>query len=849
MSREKFYLIFSDAPAKRIQINEPVYFGDVDFNLDQRENGMGRDVSLSGGSVKFKFTVYRHDDVFDKILYFNHFFGFESDVKIVIVLENGDEFIGELDFQMAETNDFNYFECPVILESKMQIFRRRSETKVDLFSSVSIDGEAIAPLQPINMLLQAKPSIQVSKWTQATPFEANILIASPDYFNITQSLVQSEINNSFVPFIQKSVQRSDMQIIEADSNLANVKLSITNLDIYVQNGSGDANISIRLVKTTGDVDNLNPDSVVLYSASAHGDDISLLGDLPIYDVGSLQRGEKLYLYMNAGTNGFARAKITKCDVTLTASSTAYNSVTPTFRLIDVMKQVALSISGLEVYAPRYDLGGQFYDTVLTSGKLLGANITDPFYVSWEDIEKSIRPENNADSEIQLDKRVFVGIEKDFYTTDECGFFDNTQFSGMIRKANPIYCLNEFKFKYAKYQSLKENIEPNSDSTIHGESILTPFNQKVENSKECSVQWNRDSILLDVQQRLSTIVSKDTATQEDDTVFAIDTIPTEGDRNFTESTTLQHSYSPAYLSLRNKGDVNFIVLGIRIGTTFKINYPDPNNGDYQVYNVSQSELQLIRMSGGTISNANDGIRLTKYIYEIKQETIPITNRTNQDFTVVLNLISPELYSNLRYSVERNIRNYWNSFLATVNLYRKDKVIKNTFYKNNGKCETEYNGLRIIEKEDFIPTDPIVTPYMYDNVIFANVDFADFIELQRQIRTKRGFIRTIDNNRRALKLYPIKMSYENKSRQLTISGQEKFEKAYLTIVKQNGIITINDETKLRKVIYDPVVLERDKKVLLFDTGRQILYNGVFWDKVSINNATAPSIEILKEWLSLL
>ncbi len=186
---------------------------------------------------------------------------------------------------------------------------------------------------------------------------------------------------------------------------------------------------------------------------------------------------------------------------------------------------------------------------------------------------------------------------------------------------------------------------------------------------------------------------------------------------------------------------------------------------------------------------------------------------------------------------------------MNLYHKEKELKNTFYKNNGACQTEYAGLKITEKEDWIPTDPIVTPYMYENVVFANVDFSTFIFLQGQIRTRRGFIRTIDNNGRVLKLYPIKMSYENKNRQLTISGQEKFERTYMTIVKQNGIITINGETKLRKLSYDPIALERDKQVVLFDLTRKKLYNGAYWDKVSINGAIATTIPELKSWLDLL
>lgn len=849
MAKEKFWFIFPDKPNKRVYIDEPINFGNIDFNLDTKDKGMGRDVTISGSKISFRFTIHRLHYL-EQLLYFFHKDGFELDIKFGFSVMTGEEFTGELDGYTAETNDFDYFECSVILESALQIFKRRSETKVDLFSDRDINGEVIEPLQPVNMLLQAKPSVQISEWTTPAPFSVTSTRLT-EIININRSNIKYGIENTYTPFLLNSdaTDRQDFLILTAQSNLKNVRVNLSNILISVSGGE-DKELSIYLHRG---VEYPNPSDVNvgrLYKSTVVTGDINIsLSDLPEVIIGDMQRNESLWMFLQIRQLlAFElTTTVTTIDTGITANSVAYNSITPTFRLIDVMKHIAKSIAGLEVNAPRYDNAGQFYDTVLTNGKLLGGNVNDPFYVSWEDIEKSINPEHNADSEIQLDGRVFVGIEEDYYKTIECGFFDNTQFSGMLKKPNPMYCINKFTFKYSKYQSLKETTEPNSESTIHGESQLTPYNQKVENSKECAVEWTRDSILLDVQQRLSTKVSADTATQDDDTIFAIDTIETESDQSFTESTNLQHTYNTAYLSLRSNGEVNFIVLGIRVGSTFVIDYPDSNSGTYNVASVTNTELQLVRISGGAISSANDGLRLTKYTYTIEQATIPLTNRTNEGFTTVDNLISPDKYSNLRYSVQRNIRNYWDSFLATVNLYWKDKAIKNTYYKNNGKCETVYNGVHIVEKEDFIPTaDPLVTPFMYENMIFANVDFSDFILLQNNIRSQRGFIRTIDNNKRVLKLFPIKMSYQNKNRQLTISGQEKFEKAYLTIVKQGGIITINNETKLRKLTYS---IEEGNKVVLFDLERQRLYNGIYWNKVTINGANAETIEILKSWLDLL
>ena len=872
MAGEKFYLIFSEQPNKRVQINEPINYSEVDFVLERRKNGMGLDVSLSGGSVSFRFTLYRHGNSFDNILYYAHRYGFEANVKLVIVLENGLEYIGELDFEIAETNDFNYFECPVILESEMQIFRRRSETKVDLLSKLSTDNEVINPLVPINMLLQAKPTIQTSKWDQPSDFDKNLSVSgantlSTAFFQINPclNLVEFGINDTFNFFkdfeaqIVNDFTNSSFLALTAQSNLKNVVIEINDLLINLRTdvdngGNGYAEFSLE-IRHGSDFNTANKINLLpVYLVEKQSFDYN--GNQKVI-INSLNRGDNVWIFFKLKVRQSANpifltprfecfTKISGMKTIITAESTAYNSIVPCFRLIDVMRQVAKSNSGMQINAPRYDVGGQFYDTVLTNGKMLGGNITDPFYISWDDLEKSYMPEHHGDSEIQLDKRVFVGIENDFYTNDECGFFNNTQFSGLNRKPNPIYMLNEFGFKYENYQSLKENTEPNSGSTIHGETKFTPFNKRVENSRDLSVKWIRDAILIDVQQRLSTKVSKDTATQDDDKIFAIDTVVTESDQKFTESTNLQHTFSNNQLSLRSDGSVNFLVLGIKSDTNFTIEYPDLNAGNYNVLIVTNTELVLSKIGGGAISSNNDGNRLTKYSYEIRIGTIPLTNRTNQGFDVVLNLVTPEKYSNLRYSVQRNIRNYWNQFLATVNIYHKDKLLKNTFYKNNALCETEYSGLRIIEKEDWKPDNPIVTPYMYEDVVFANVDFEKVISIWNQLRVKHGYIRTIDNNSRVLKLYPIKMSYENKNRQLTISGQEKFEKYHMTIVKRNGIITVNDETKLRKLVYD---VEDGNKIVLFDLERQRLYNGVYWDKVYVNGAVPETLEILKKWLDLL
>lgn len=828
MAGEKFYLIFSEEPNTKYFIDEPIDYADVDFILQQKENRLGRDESLNGGENRFRFTDYRNHYL-DKLLYYFETRGFEADIVLGVITQKGGLYESELHFVDGGTDEITYIECRTIVKGSQQIIKTRRETKVDMFSSLDIDGNYIEPLQPVNLLLKAKPTVQISRWEKPNTEDVQTFSALiPRSFNPAQNLVRSEIEDSFTffqtpVFATQAQAREAFLILRAVNTLKNVVITLKNVKMIMQD---NGTLGLFLYNNT-----------TLIKLKELSGASSFQGDM-IYNIPQLNRGDELSLFFIV--NG---SSIVNLDyIEITSESTSYNSIVPTFRLIDVMRQVVKSISGQSVFSKRYDFAGELYDNVFFNGNLMRFESDKPFYVSLQDIEDFIWGEHKGDSEIQEDGSVFFGIEKDFYTNIECGFFDSTQFDNMSKNTNQKYALNEFKFKYGKYQSLKENTEPNSDSTIHGESIWTFFNKRAPNKLEVNINTVRDAILIDAQQRLATRVSEDTATQEDDTIFVLDVIETTDDYSFTETTNLQHTFTSPYLTLRSNGEVNFLVLGIKPLTTFIIETPNVNAGTFLVESVNTTELVL---SGGSWSSVNDGVKLTKYTYEIKKETIPLTNRTNEGFTAISNLISPERYSNLRYSIKRNILNYWNSTLATVNLFWKDKLLRNTYYKNNGKANTTYAGLTVIESDPFTPTDPIVSPFKYESLTFVNVDFDDYIELRNRIKKDRGYIRAINKKNRVIKVYPEKVTYVNSEKRLEITGEEKFQKAYLTISNENGIILVNDEMKLIRLDY---AIE-ENEVFLYDKERFRLYNGVFWDKVSVNGANAETIEELISWLDLL
>jgi hypothetical protein len=826
---EIFYLDFKSDDFGLVEINEPIGFASIDFNLNQKDKKMGRDVSFNGDETQFEFVDYRNHYL-EKLLYYNHHFGFEAKVNLIIEKAGISNLIGELDFNGSTTDDLKYFNCKVRQQSNLQLINRRKAVKVDVLSSKDADGNPIDPLIPQNILMIAKPVYQVSEW--GSSFDG---VDNNNYFNPCQNLIKTGIEDSTTfasvgakdeKFYTSGVNINEhFQLIKAKNALKKIKISIKGIEM-------DTTIKNQLILVYAG------NKIILKALSKTQ---AFNGDIE-YEIDSINRNDMISIYFYS--EGFSKRKIE--SIIINTESTSYNSITPSFRLIDVMKQVIKSIAGLEVKAPRFEQLGEFYDNRLFDGNFLRNVTNKAFYVSLEDIESSIT-EMNADYEIDKDGDVFFGIEADFYKGTESGFFDNTQFSSMTKTYNPKYAVNEFNYSYKNYQSLKENEELNSADTIHGESRWVFFNKMVENKKEVSIEWTRDAFLIEATRRKALEITDGTASQEDNSLFAIDTIATTQEQKFTEVTSLNHTYNSTTnkLTLQSDGSVNFIVLGAEAGSVFTINPSHLNAGDYTVVTIANNSLELSRTSTGAISVAGDGVKVTNYTYTLNLTNIPYTNYTNQGFTAISNLNTSDRYSNLRYSVRRNIENFYQAYLATCNLYWKNKPIINTWYKNNGDCSTTYLGNTLVEKSNLTPVNPLVTPFIYDNVIFANVEFEDFIALQNNTRSERGYIRTIDNNQQVVKLFPVTMKYTNLSKELTIKGEQKFEPNNMTVTSNKGVITINNETKLHTIVYEI----KDNKVFLFDSNRQRLYNGVFWDKVAVNGATAESITQLTDWLDLL
>lgn len=855
-----FKLNFISGDFGMVDISEPVGFDSADFVVQQESKRYARDISFSGGESEFEF--YRMGNhAFEQLMYQYETYGFEAEVKLIITINESDIIVGDLDFQTAVTDQLEYFRCKILQDTNVQIIKRRKDTKVDLFTNEDLDGNEIEPVAFENILLKAKPIRQLSVLEISDVFnfeeqESGIRGSETWYMNPYQVLLQSEIEDTFIPF--RTHDRGNIfRIIKAQNNLRDLRIDIENVNYSVlcQN-QGGANGSVYYELAVWYGAQVNDDTAptdskhVFFSGEAKIDEFkTVTGDFT-FTIPFLNRGDAVYIAYRARINKesilgsiIKTTTISDGRIRLSTISTSYNTIVPSIRLRDAVAQNVKSISGLEISFPFAEPNGEYYNQRIFNGNLL-RNITNkPFYLSLKNIEDYL-PEFNGDYEIGSDGVIYFGLEADFYKDVEIARLGDVQFDEFEKVFNERFTINEFKYKYKKYQSQKENETENTGDSIHGESEWLLSNKFVENKKDIAIDFVRDAFSIEEQRRKAIEVSETTATQDDDTIYIIDVNPEVDDIVYQETAQLQHNWDSitGNIRLNNDSSFSFELLGIVPGSTFKILGSDINAG---TYTVVESSARYVLLDPATPKNsAGDGVRGTGFEYVVLASTISGgVSWSNEGFTLI-DGISEELnYANMKYSVKRNVVRFWNSYLATCNIFRK-LPIKNTFYKNNPGAVFTYNGLTTIEGDPFTPRNPLLSAYIFKMV--AIVDYPTFKEIENKIRTDRGYIRMFDANGHPIKVFPQKMTFTAEESKLEIIGEEKFVSSYINIVNGGqGYLSINDEIFTRKIIFR----EDGQKINIFDEDGLLLFNPIFWQKISINGNTPTTKGELIGWLELL
>ena len=740
---------FLELNSVRTEILEPIGFDAANFVVEQNNDGYGRDVFYGNTEVDLEFhDEYGINDLpsgLELLLAQENLNGSEADVNYILQKNNIDFTVGQLDFAESKTDYKSYFKCKVIQNNEQAKIKKRINVKVDAFATKDLDDNTITPIQTTDILLQAKPIDQISSFT--TPGEAtydgnlpgvnlNMLFPYPQ-------IVKYGVADTLTPidyFINSSAEQS-LVIVSVQNILTNVKIkgrlkyklnsAGQSLSFWVKSGTSTSSLSNNVGVTLPNDYNTIID---------HSFEFTLPNAIP--------QGHIIwsFLFENSSQDAIYMT-IYDGELEITATETGIDSVVKAVRYIDLIKQNYKAIGSLPVNAPKFDLGGEFYDQFCFNGKLIRQITTNPFYLQLKNTLESLM-EVNASAQINKTE-IVIGQYQDFYNDVNIGTFLQIPEEGANFTKNEKYLINTFKFGYDKYEQDRD--EDNTLDAIHTDSEWFVPNTNSINTKEIKLPFIRDAYKIESVRRRAT--EKDnTSNDSDDDIFIIDVVevPAGTTKTISQVFTFQQSDSANTMKILANKTFKWTLLGFQVGDILQLG----GGTGFEVLEITDSMLTLY-WGGGDFS----GSAFLNITYPIT--SVQYTTRTNEGLIFNQNLLNADKYANLRYSIKRNMK-HWYNYLATAGMFVPSKTIKNTYFKSNGIATTKFTGEadNTLENQDIaisgITTYKILNQNIYKTTIVA--EFYDIVDLIEKIATQKGYISVQEHNGNIVKGYVKKLDHK-------------------------------------------------------------------------------------------
>lgn len=855
----KHFLNFKSDTTGMIQISEPVNFDASEFMIEQ-EN-YARDISFMNEEISLEFyngffeaadssyqlpnglIVNKLGHALEFILEYNKNYGFESEIEYILERNNVQFIIGELNFEAAETDNLTYFKCKVVQSTKRALAKRREDVKIDAFSDTDLDNNSISPLETENILLKAKPVTQNSEWSMPEVTVSGGIggdQAQFRYFHGMNAVVSYGIENSLSYFSEVSDTGESFPCIEAINDLSQLIINAQDINFRLFKLAGlPPHDNVELCYRVGsDFDLSTEVSVQNYGTGTFDGYIYHYTDLS-YDISidNVARGERVWIYFKTIVQplGLLASILTiyfeSGTQTATATSTAIDTVIKGVKYIDLIKQGLKVVNGLELTAPEFETGGVFDNLYAFSGNLIRQRDDVPFYFTLKDRKENLAL-MNADLQINEDDAFVLQYNK-YYDNVDNGSFSIAPDESLTQSYNEKYAINLLEFAFNNYE--KENDEEGTIDAVHTKAQFSINNTKVQNTKLIKINDIYDAYKIE---SLRSGKYKETIALEDDNkILCIDAVPLAPSTLGGFTASMSHNINDGELQLlKDENLPSWELLGFGLGDSFSI-VSGQNVGSYTVAELSNT---IITLNPVSITPTFTGEVLTEVSYNLTN--VSLTNRTNEGFDVIENVDNPDKYSNLRYSIRRNLVN-WESYINTGALYI-GQDIKNTEFINNGALVTQYQGGETYTENADIDLDTIssaiLTPKIYNvRVIVEYDDILTLLQKYQAIATVGGFIRVEDLNGKVLKLYPKKLGYTWATRVLEITGEERFESDVITITKSNDIIYVNEvgypADELAEVFYQ----SKGDYMTLLDSNNIKIINYTKYDKFNVSGQTFNNI----------
>ena len=197
----------------------------------------------------------------------------------------------------------------------------------------------------------------------------------------------------------------------------------------------------------------------------------------------------------------------------------------------------------------------------------------------------------------------------------------------------------------------------------------------------------------------------------------------------------------------------------------------NAGNFNVLAIEPTYL-LLSQSPVTTPITTGGYEQIDITYNITSTNL--VSATNEDFTTIIGSTEPEGFANMSYSIARNIRRFFGSYLKTATKYYPTGSLINTKFIHNSDFTTRKVGetVDIIEGSDISVTD-LESAILTNTIIETQVpcSIIRYMNLVTNLRTQRGYISVTDNLGNINKIHPQEMSLELKRNLLTIKGEKR------------------------------------------------------------------------------
>lgn len=491
--------------------------------------------SANGGFI-FYGSDGRVDGGIDFIKEIEQTYGFDARIDITVEYTPDDIlyqtlFEGQLDLSAKNELKDNRMQVPIIRDDFWAKFINRMETPVDLSSLVDLDGNAVDPVTPIELMLTPQRLRQIfhANYTndnstdgvrqyQIDPGEYGIIdFEHPIVDEINERFTYVNTSDPEVPFEMFAVEYAGSYRFQISIGASTTPLSVLGSqvpDIQVRfQINNDA--PITLTKVANGTDGINGSSRFTYDAThvlTVNDQVRLYLENP---GGSIRT-----FYINGGTFS---------TITVTADTVYDSTITQGYLIHDLIHGTLARyglgtnpfyseyLGGINTTARQYDDDGCFWNMGIFKGlQLRQYDLSEkPFFISFQQIWDGINPIANLGLGYEE-----IGGEQVIRIEEKAHFFEETQSIqiGNIREISSNYS-QDYIFKsvktgYKKWQSenasgiddpqtkrtyatrlLKSGKEINLESDFIAASLAIETTRRKVKEKTADYKFDNDNFII------------------------------------------------------------------------------------------------------------------------------------------------------------------------------------------------------------------------------------------------------------------------------------------------------------------------------------------------------------------